>query len=210
MESYSRIGILGGSFNPVHVGHLILAQSAVETFDLSQTLFVPCAKQPHKDAAIMVSAEHRLAMLNAAIENDLRFQVCDIDVKRGGRSYSIDTVALLREMYPRAELYFIIGSDTLSELHLWKDVDCLLKLCKFAVFERPGFESASITAEDLHMDGPWSKRLLQNVAAGHSIGISSSDIRHRIAEGMSICYLVPAAVEMYIVEHNLYSCGGGA
>lgn len=206
----SRIGVLGGTFNPVHMGHLILAQSAVEAFDLSAVLFVPCGNPPHKDSSVLIAASHRMAMLEAAVESDLRFEVCDIEVKRAGRSYSVDTVTELQKMYPGAELYFIIGTDTLLELHLWKNIHDLLKLCRFVTFIRPGFDVGSIAAKDLHLDSPWPERLLQGVTQGRLIDVSSSDIRHRIAEGMSIRYLVPPAVEMYIAEHGLYGSGSGS
>lgn len=206
-ESESRIGILGGTFNPVHMGHLILAQCAVEAFELSKVLFIPCVSPPHKDSSRLITADHRMAMLEAAVEDSLCFEVSDIEIERGGRSYSVDTVNELRSMYPVEKLYFIIGSDTLLELHLWRDIYELLKLCTFITFSRPGFSAGSITAKDLHLDSPWPERLLENFTKGRQVDISSSDIRYRIAEGMSIRYLVPSVVEMYIAEHGLYALG---
>jgi nicotinate-nucleotide adenylyltransferase len=198
------IGILGGTFNPVHTGHLILAQCALETLDLEKVLFVPCASPPHKDSSGLASARHRMAMLESAIEEDLRFELCDLEIKRGGRSYSIDTVKELRSIYSYRKLHFIVGTDTLPELHLWKDVYELLELCSFAGFARPGFEIDSLAEEDLHLDSPWPGRLLNSVVSGRLVDISSADIRYRVTEGMSIRYLVPSAVEMYIAEHGLY------
>jgi len=200
----TKVGILGGTFNPVHMGHLILAQCAFETFDLSKVLFIPCATPPHKVPSDLLQASHRTAMVEAAIEGDLRFEISDIEVKRRGISYAVDTVCRLQEIYQGAELYFIIGADTLLELHLWKNINQLLAMCKFATFGRPGFDIESICAENLQLGPAWAKRLLQNVTTGRMIDIASSDIRHGIAEGMSIRYLVPPAVEMYIAEHNLY------
>ena len=200
----NRIGILGGTFNPIHIGHLMLAQSALEAFDLSKVLFVPCAQPPHKEAAALAGASHRLAMVEAAIEGDLRFEASDIEIERGGVSYAIDTVRQLHQIYPAADLLFLIGSDTLPELHLWKDVYNLLRLCRFITVGRPGRGTGPFRTEDLHLDPPWPEKLLQDVSALRLVDVSSSDIRYRMAEGMSIRYLTPLAVEMYIAEHHLY------
>lgn len=200
----ARIGVLGGSFNPIHMGHLIIAQSALEAFDMARVLFVPAAQPPHKGLGAMMSAVHRQAMVEAAIEDDWRYEVCDVELRRAGVSYSIDTVRELREANPGAELCFIIGSDTLPELHLWKDIGELLKLCRFVTLARPGWDVGGITPERIKLPSPWPERLLADVVESQRVDISSSDIRHRIAEGLSIRYLVPPAVEMYISEHHLY------
>jgi nicotinate-nucleotide adenylyltransferase len=202
----SRIGILGGTFNPVHLGHLILAQSAVETFNLSRLLFIPCAIPPHKRTSALLPAQRRLDMINAAIEGDPRFEVSDIEIERGGISYAVDTVAALTRSYPDSELFFVIGDDTLPELHQWKDIYSLLPMCRFAAFSR-GRERGTLRPDDLKLDPPWPERLMADFTAGRRIEISSSDIRYRVAEGLSIRYLVPDAVEMYIAEHGLYRTG---
>lgn len=200
----SRIGVFGGTFNPVHLGHLILAQDALEAFDLSRILFVPCNLPPHKDAGHLISAAHRAAMLEKALEDNPDFEICDLEIRRGGTNYSIDTIRHLRKIYPRHELFFIIGSDSLLELHQWKEIDELLNLCQFAIFIRPGFDLKKADSRNLKLAPALSQSLLKNVVAVHQVDISASDIRHRIAEGMSIRYLVPNAVEIYIAEHNLY------
>jgi len=200
----SRIGILGGTFNPVHIGHLILAQSALEAFDLEKVLFIPCGTPPHKETAGLIGAEHRLSMVEAALEGDFRFEALDIEIKRGGVSYAVETVAQLRERYRDADLLFIIGSDTLPELHLWKDIRTLLTLCRFACFLRPGFDVQSFLPEDLRLEPALARTVLENLTAARQIDISSTEIRYRIAEGLNIRYLVPREVEMYIAEHRLY------
>lgn len=200
-----RVGILGGTFNPIHLGHLILAQTALEIHELERVILIPCNRPPHKRAASAVAAEHRLAMVRAAVECDPRFEVSDVEVRRGGISYAVDTVAELRTQWPGAELFFIIGTDTLRELHLWRDIYSVLALCTFLPFARPGVEVETIVPEKLQLDHPWPERLVSRISVGRSIEISSSDIRHRVAEGMSIRYLVPDAVEMYIAEHGLYT-----
>lgn len=204
MHHKSRIGILGGTFNPIHIGHLILGQEAVEALELETLLFVPSATPPHKDRAKVAPAAHRLAMVAAAIEDNPRFELSDIEIARGGVSYAVDTVSALHQKEPDADLYFIIGSDSLPELHLWKDIHSLMRLCRFVTFERPGSELESISVESMQLDMRAARKLLQNVIKARLIQISSSEIRHRTAEGLSIKYLVPSAVEIYVAEHGLY------
>jgi nicotinate-nucleotide adenylyltransferase len=202
MRSRNKLGILGGSFNPVHNGHLILAQSALETYELDRVLFIPCARPPHKDPGMLLPGRVRMEMLEAAIEGDLRFECSSVELDRGGVSYAVDTLTELTALYPNHDLYFIIGDDTLVELHLWHRIYDLLPLCTFVTFARQ--LDQVVRAEALHLDSPWPERLLENVTLGRRFELSSSDMRHRVAEGMSIRYLVPDAVDMYITEHHLY------
>jgi nicotinate-nucleotide adenylyltransferase len=196
-----RIGILGGTFNPVHIGHLLLAQSAAERFELGRVIFMPCRVPPHKDTPSLAPQQHRMAMLEIAIEGDLQFEFSDLELQREGPSYTIDSVRRLKSVYPDYEICFIIGADTLTELHLWKDIYDLLPLCRFISFQRPGFENVR---RKIRLDPPWPEKLLADLSKGVPVDISSSEIRWRLAEGMSIRYLVPAQVEMYIAEHRLY------
>ena len=198
-----RIGILGGSFNPVHLGHLITAQSAIESFKLDMVFFMPCNIQPLKGGRGRIDSEHRLAMVELAISDNLKFDLLDIEIARGGTSYAIDSVRKIRAMCPTSELFFIIGTDTLRELHLWRDIYQLLDLCGFVTLARPGYDLGGDDA--LKLRSPWREALLKNTVAGRMIDISSSDIRHRVAEGMSIRYLVPCSVEEYIYKNGLYS-----
>lgn len=204
LGTISRIGVLGGSFNPVHMGHLIVAQDALEQFELSQVVLMPCACPPHKSIRELLPAEHRVAMLEAAIEGDLRFLVSREEIDRGGVSYTIDTARSLKDQYPGCEIVFIIGSDSLLELHLWKDIGELLNLCGFVTLTRPGPEYDDVMKADLKLPPMWGERLKAHVRVGHALCLSSTDIRYRVAEGMSIRYLVHPSVEMYIAEHSLY------
>ncbi len=199
-----RLGVFGGSFNPVHLGHLLLAQSAQEQFDLDRVLFMPCAVQPHKDPRMLASAMHREAMVEAAILDNLGFDLLDIELRRGGVSYTVDSLREIRSQYPHSELFFMIGADTLLELHGWKDIDTVLSLCSFIIFARPGYDLQSLAPDAIQLPPPWPDRLLRNVCRVRQIDISSSDIRHRVAEGLNIRYLVPQPVEMIIMEHHLY------
>lgn len=196
-----RLGVFGGTFNPVHWGHLVLAQDALELFELNRVLFVPCAHPPHKTSADLAPAEHRMALLDAALEGDLRFEACDIELRRQGPSYTVDTVRELQRKFPEVEIVFIIGSDSLMELRSWKDIYALLDICRVVTIARPGAPTAE---GDFGLREPWPSRIRAGIRAGHQVAISSSDIRWRIAEGMSIRYLVHPAVEMYITEHSLY------
>lgn len=199
-----RIGIFGGSFNPIHMGHLILAQDALELFELNKIIFVPCACPPHKPAKDLAPADHRLSMIEAALEGDLRMEVSDIEIRRGGVSYSVDTAREIRRMNPEAEVVFVVGSDSLPELHQWKDIGQLLELCRFVALARPGTDLRALENGDLKLDEDSAREIRRRIRVGHCVSISSTDIRYRVAEGMGIRYLVHPAVEMYITEHSLY------
>lgn len=199
----TRIGILGGSFDPVHVGHLIAAQDAMQAFGLAGVLFVPCNRPAHKTTEL-ASSVHRVAMLKRALKGNSLFHLSETDIRRGGITYSVETVRDLASERPDCELHFIIGSDTLLELHRWYSIGALLELCRFAVMARPGFDPDSMSERDIGLDPPWPRRLLQSAASGHRVDISSSGIRQRVAGGMSIKYLVPPEIEAYIAGHGLY------
>jgi nicotinate-nucleotide adenylyltransferase len=189
-----RIGILGGTFNPIHLGHLLIAQDALEQADLERVLFIPSAAPPHKPLAGNVSAAHRLRMVKLAIANDARFAVDDLEIRRGGKSYSVVTLTELLRRQPKVEFYFIIGADSLSELHLWKDVRQLVKFCRFIAVTRPSYQPTPARLPGLRY------RLLDT----HPCDIASRDVRARVARGESIQYLVPDAVVRYIERHKLY------
>jgi len=199
-----RIGILGGTFNPVHMGHVGMAADALTGFDLSQVMFIPCANPPHKDAPALAPAADRLAMLRIVTEENERFVVSDMEVVRGGISYSVQTVRELTVQIPGAELIFVTGTDSLGELHMWKDVQELLSLCEFKTFERPGYPGAAFTVESLRLEQIVAERLIANIVVGHPVDVSSSEVRHRVASGKSVDGLVDPAVADYIREHCLY------
>ena len=201
----ATIGVFGGSFNPVHNGHLILAQDILEAYELDRILFVPCGYPPHKDPAQLAAAEHRLAMLEQVAELDPRFDLSQIELQREGKSFTIDTLEALQADLPDRELAFIVGSDTLPELRSWHRINDLLHRHRILAPVRPGFDLDTLRAMDFGLEFGWKERLLANLVQGHRVGVSSSDIRMRVAEGMSIRYLVPPEVEMYIFEHGLYN-----
>ena len=195
--------MFGGSFDPVHIGHLIIAQDAVEQLELDRLIFVPTAVSPLKLHQAPVEGRHRLEMIRLATADDLRFDVSGIEVERGGVSYTIDTVLQLQAENPQAELFFIIGLDSLKDLHRWVRVDDLLECCTVVPLGRGG-ECPDQVASECRLPDAWKTKLLQRLIRVHEVEVSSSEIRMRIAEGLSIQTLVPAEVGMYIVEHNLY------
>lgn len=200
-----RIGLFGGSFNPVHTGHLVMAQDAEGAFELDRVLFIPAMIPPHKLSQTLVTAEQRMDMLRLALGERSSWEVSDVEIQRGGISYSIDTARHMALVYPEAELYFIIGGDTLPELHTWKEINALLDLCKVITMVRPGFEPETLRAAMLNLDSRHIEDLIRRVTTGHVIGISSTGVRMRVAKKQPIHYLVPRSVEHYIREHGLYA-----
>ena len=188
----------------MHLGHLIIAQDAAEHLGLSEVVFIPAAVPPHKQNAQQVAAEHRLNMLRLALQDNERFSVSDVEIRRGGLSYTADTVEAMEAAFQDADLYLIIGSDNLAELHKWHRIEELLERCKVATVLRPGTGSLKRMREKIRLPEPIREALLEQVVVSHQVGISSSEIRGRIAAGKSIAYLVPQAVASYIYTHGLY------
>jgi nicotinate-nucleotide adenylyltransferase len=176
----------------------------MEEFELDEVLFVPCRVPPHKDRQHVVDARHRLAMLELAIEGDPRFSVSTIELDRQGVSFTVDTVRAIQGLYRDARIFFIIGGDSLFEIHGWKDCELLLNSCELLVLGRPGFSELPVTPESLRLPANLVERIKRNIVTPHLVDIASSDIRMRAAEGLSVRYLVTEQVAMYICEHNLY------
>jgi nicotinate-nucleotide adenylyltransferase len=182
-----RIGIYGGTFNPVHHGHLILARQALEEFKLDRLVFVPAAESPFKIQNHSAPAGDRLAMIRLAIAGEDRFSVDPLEIERGGISYSIDTVKMFRNRDPGAELFFLVGEDNADRLTEWHRFEELKKLVYFVVLSR---------SEDFQSpEYPVVQRRIE---------ISSTEIRNRVANQESITYLVPESVKHYIEQHQLY------
>ena len=203
-KTIERIGVFGGSFDPVHMGHLTIAQDAVEQLELDRLIFVPAAVPPHKQGHTLAEGRHRLEMLQLATEANLSFEVSDMELQRGGVSYTFDTMTQIQTEHPGAELFFIVGLDSLTILHSWRNVDKLLELCTIVPFARGGEDPAQV-AEKIQLPEPAKAGLMERLIRIHEIEISASEIRMRLAEGLSIRYLVPPEVEMYIAEHHLYA-----
>ncbi len=185
-EQSLRVGIFGGTFNPVHLGHLLLAETAREALSLDRVLFIPTRQPPHKPAKDLWPAHVRLALLELAVRDHPAFIVSDIELQREGPSYSIDTVRALRRQLPQAKLFLLLGEDMLKVK--WLAWDELKRLCTVVAARRPGGTPAR------------KERRLQWLAMPQ-VEIASSEIRKRLKAGRSIRYLVPTAVERYLRQH---------
>ena len=184
-----RLGLYGGTFDPIHHGHLILARDAIERLGLDRIVFLPAAVSPHKLERAPAPAELRGAMVAAAIAEEPRFVMDDSELRRSGPSFTIDTVEQIRARHPGALLFYLIGADNLRELHTWRRIEDLRRLVHFVVFGRGREDS-----EPAH-DFPILPR---------RIDISATEIRERVARGVSIRYLVPDPVRLLIESHHLY------
>ena len=191
-EAPERIGILGGTFDPPHVGHLMVASDVCGALKLDRLLLVPSASPPHKQGQVRATAEQRLAMVSAAVENDDRFAVDDLELRRPGASYTVDTLRELRARYPRAELFFVIGADQHRELHSWREPEEVARLARLAVVSREG--------DQVSREGP----IPVEPVSVTRIDLSATDVRRRIRQGESIRYFVPDAVRELIEREGLY------
>lgn len=201
-----KLGILGGSFNPIHIGHLIAAEEVYWRHGLSRVLFIPAYIPPHKGAEGLAEARHRYEMTRLAIKGNRHFEVSDIEIVREEKSYTVETVELLLKRYGKdCDLYLIIGADTLQELPSWKEIGRLVGLCRMVVVNRPGGGSEAFS-QLVPVLGREKVEEMQGLSIQiPSIGISSTEIRARLREGREIKYLVPQAVEEYIRKRGLYS-----
>jgi nicotinate-nucleotide adenylyltransferase len=190
-----KIGFLGGSFDPVHFGHLLAAQDAFEQHRLDRLVIVPAAQAPLKPSESQSSAEDRLAMVRAATEWDTRFEVSDFELRKGGVSYTIDSARHFRSLHPKDDLFWVIGGDQLPQLHLWKDIGELAKIVEFIFLERPGYPvkaAPSIPGLRLHR------------CDGHLLAISSTELRDRTRRSLSLDYFIPHKAIVYIRDKGLY------
>ncbi len=190
-----NIGFLGGSFDPVHFGHLIAAQDVLEQFKLDRLFLVPAAQAPLKPSDVQSTSEDRLTMLHAAIEWDRRLEISDYELTKGGVSYTVDSVRHFRTQFPGARLFWVIGGDQLPLLHKWKDIRELAQLIEFIFLERPKHPTKP------HADIPG---LVLHRCDGHLIEISSSELRQRVKQGLSLHYFCPQKVIAYIELNKLY------
>jgi len=190
-----KIGFLGGSFDPVHFGHLMAAQDAYEQHGLDRLVIVPAAQAPLKPHEVQSSAEDRLAMIQAAVEWDSRFEVSDFELRRGGVSFTIDSARHFKSLYPNDQLYWVIGGDQLPQLHLWREIEELAKLVEFIFLERPGYPVKA---------APEIPGLRLHRCDGHLLAISSTELRDRVRRSLSLDYFVPHKAIVYIRGHRLY------
>ena len=195
--SSERIGVLGGTFDPIHVGHLVVASEVCHALDLDRVLLVPTHQQPFKDDTGHATPPQRLEMCELAVASDPRLFVSDVDLARGTTTYTVDTLTDLHAAHPEADLFFIAGADAIARLSEWRDADQLPQLARFVAVTRPGHELSALIATHI-------------VVAAPPMGVSSTEVRRRLRAGAPVRYLVPDAVAAYIVQHSLYLGGSDA
>ena len=211
-----RTGIMGGTFNPIHYGHLKCAEELLATCNLDRVIFIPAAQPPHKDNDGLNPFEQRLSMVKQAISPYQQFEASDVEAQRAGKSYTVDTLTILQQRYPDDQFYFLVGMDSLNTIHTWHNYTQLFKLCHLVVARRPGVKmpasDAALPVAIRHQFCYDSELNLFCHSSGHQLifleqtflDISSTQIRNNVANNQSIDRLVPAAVAEYITTHQLY------
>lgn len=200
---FSKIGILGGTFNPIHCGHLIIAEAVRESFCLDKVLFIPSGQPPHKPDDEVIDAECRFEMVRRAVASNRFFETSRVELDRDGYTYTINTLQTLREEYGTdTELFFIIGADIIPELTTWKDFRDIFKLCEFIAVLRPGHSRKSFETAIKQLKNDYNIKI--SMTAAPMVDISSSVIREKCSRGNSIKYLVTEGVEEYIYAEGLY------
>jgi nicotinate-nucleotide adenylyltransferase len=211
-------GLFGGTFDPIHIGHLRCATEMLEIFALNRIIFVPASRPPHKLDGTITPFYHREQMIRLAIEENPAFSFSDVENRRDGMSYSVETVEYILDKYrlENLELYFILGQDAFHAIRTWKDWERLILLCNFAVMTRPGYVNQGL---ETILTPEFASRFIYDEGVkgfrgpkGHMLyfrevtflDVASSDIRRRAREGKAINYLVPASVRHYIVKNSLY------
>lgn len=204
MNKKKRLGILGGTFDPIHYGHLLIAETALHEMKLDKIVFIPTGNPPHKADIDVSKGEHRFNMLNLAILDNCNFESSRIELDRPGNTYTYETLEdILKENEGNLELYFIIGADVVFDLINWKNKERVFKLCQFVAILRPGFEDNNFTEQVSYLKDTYGA--LINIVNMPLIEISSTDIRNRISEGRSVNYMLPSNVIEYIKMNKLYN-----
>jgi nicotinate-nucleotide adenylyltransferase len=203
-EPKQRIGIFGGTFDPVHVGHLIMAEQCRESGQLDQVWFVPAARPPHKQDRPLTPFSQRAEMLALAIAGMPAFRIDDLEKDRPGPSYTADTLLELQRLHPQAAFSLLLGSDCLPDLPYWHEPERIIELAELLIFARPGWPLLSEDDMRASLKLTAQTSLLMRIVEAPLINIASRDLRQRAAERRSLRFLVPRAVECYILEKKLY------
>ena len=201
MDVVRRLGIMGGTFDPPHYGHLFAALEAAHVLSLERVLFIPTAQPPHKVSDPVTAAEHRAAMIGLSIADNPRFELSNLELERGGLSYTIQTARELHRRHPDAELHFIVGMDSLAELPTWYEPAAILKIARLAAVYRSGVEEVDLRKLETQVPGAQARI---SIIPMPGLDISSTDLRERIRDGRPIRYLVPDPVVDYVAEHAIY------
>jgi nicotinate-nucleotide adenylyltransferase len=203
------VALFGGSFNPIHFGHLAIAEEVRNKHNIDKVIFVPTNLPPHKDPSDLADAKKRLIMTHLAIVSNPCFEASSFEIDRGGKSFSVDTVKYFYQLFKgQVQLYFIIGADMLTEISAWKSIEELLKMCRFIAVSRPGYDVQKIFNRHFLASENYAaaSELLENIIIEDTpmLDISATVIRRRVAEWKSIKYLVPESVEQFIHNNQLY------
>jgi nicotinate-nucleotide adenylyltransferase len=205
-----RVGLFGGSFDPVHYGHLLLAECCREQCRLDEVWFLPAAVPPHKQGRQSAPTEDRLAMLELAIGGHEAFRICRLEIDRGGVNYTVDTLAALSEQHPEHEWFFLMGGDSLADLPQWRNPSRICELTTLVVAQRPGSPPLDFNGLAGVVPAERLEQMKKFVVDLPQFDISSSSLRRRVGQGQSIRYRTPRAVEKYIETHGLYRQGAPA
>lgn len=198
-----KIGLMGGTFDPIHYGHLVAAEEARTNFDLSKVIFIPAGNPPHKKDYTVTDAEHRYIMTALAVNSNPFFEVSRVEIDREGYTYTVDTLKWFKEKYKDAvEIFFISGADAILDILTWKKVEEVMNYCTFIAATRPGYTSEQLERKVKEVKEIYGKDIFVLEVTG--MAISSTEIRKKVKNGQSIKYLLPEAVEYYILKNNLY------
>lgn len=199
----SRIGVMGGTFDPIHYGHLVAAEAARSEFGLEKVIFIPAGRPPHKQSQTITDPEHRYRMTVLATSSNHSFEVSRLEVDKVGLTYTYDTIKDLKRLYGEdCAIYFITGADSVLELLTWYKIQELLTLCKFIAVTRPGFDNKDLEQKIEEISSKYDGEII--CIEMPLLAISSTDIKKRLRNGKPIKYLLPEAVEKYIGENGLY------
>lgn len=201
-ENKKRVGIMGGTFNPIHIGHLIIAEAAYEAYNLDEVLFVPSGVSYMKDQSEILDAKKRVHMTGLAIEDNPHFALSTIEIDRDGNSYSYETLETLRKQNPDTEYFFLVGSDTLFALETWKHPEILLPSCTILVAVRNGVPMEKMQEHAKYLEEKFGGSI--KLLTTPNIEISATDIRNRLADGRNVKYFVPDSVLEFIHKYDLY------
>ena len=201
-ETKKKVGIMGGTFNPIHLGHLIIAEEAFEAYNLDEVLFVPSGISYMKDPLEVLDAKKRVHMTGLAIEDNPHFALSTIEIERDGNSYSYETLETLRKQNPNTEYFFLVGSDTLFALETWKHPEILLPSCTILVAVRNGVPMEKMQEHAKYLEEKFGGSI--QLLTTPNIEISATDIRNRIAANRNVKYFVPDSVLQFIEKNNLY------
>ncbi|MBP7221781.1 MAG: nicotinate-nucleotide adenylyltransferase [Sedimentibacter sp.] len=196
-----KVGIMGGSFDPIHIGHLVVANEALNIYELDEIIFVPAGDPPHK-SSLKADPFHRLLMVNMAVLSNDKFSVSDLEIKCRGKSYTLNTLREFHKMYEDTEFYFITGTDAVIDLPNWYKPEEVLKLCRFIAASRPGISIKEVNEKIDEIKKTFGGNI--ELLKIPMLQISSTEIRKRVSMGISVKYLLPESVEQYIIKNELY------